>query len=82
MDGELVEGDSIAGVQNSFEKVVDDLSNLCMLVRGELTKLMRGSLVALITIDVHNRDIVEYLINDKTENKSDFNWQVAVHPCA
>ena len=71
MDGELVEGDSIAGVQNSFEKVVDDLS-----------KLMRGSLVALITIDVHNRDIVEYLINDKTENKSDFNWQVAVHPCA
>ena len=38
------------------------LSALCGLVRGELTKLMRGSLVALITIDVHNRDIIDYLV--------------------
>jgi hypothetical protein len=41
---------------------VEWLSALCGLVRGELTKLMRGSLVALITIDVHNRDIIDYLV--------------------
>ena len=69
---------SSAGVKKAFDDTVQDLSNLCMLVRGDLTKLMRGSLVALITIDVHNRDIVEYLINDDTRSKSDFNWQMRI----
>ena len=76
LDGQLVPDDPLGGVKTAFDKTVEDLSNLCMLVRGELTKLMRGSLVALITIDVHNRDIVEYLINDETQSKGDFNWQV------
>lgn len=48
------------------------------LVRGELTKLQRGAMVALITIDVHNRDIIEYLIEDGTDNKFDFNWQMRI----
>ena len=69
---------SSAGVKKAFYDTVQDLSNLCMLVRGDLTKRMLGSLVALITIDVHNRDIVEYLINDDTRSKSDFNWQMRI----
>ena len=48
----------LTGVKKAFDDTVQDLSNLCMLVRGDLTKLMRGSLVALITIDVHNRDAI------------------------
>jgi len=35
------------------------------LVRGELTKLARGVLCALITIDVHARDIVSELVSNK-----------------
>jgi dynein heavy chain len=46
-----------------YNQNVEWLSALCGLVRGELTKLMRGSLVALITIDVHNRDIIDYLVS-------------------
>ena len=52
--------DSEAG--DRYDQNVEWLSALCGLVRGELTKLMRGSLVALITIDVHNRDIIDYLV--------------------
>jgi dynein heavy chain len=78
MDGQLVAGDAIGGVKEAYKKTVEDLMNLCVLVRGELTGLMRGALVALITIDVHNRDIVEYLIDDKTESKKDFNWQMRI----
>jgi dynein heavy chain len=78
MDGQLVAGDAIAGVKEAYKKAVEDLMNLCVLVRGELTGLMRGALVALIIIDVHNRDIVEYLIDDKTECKKDFNWQMRI----
>ena len=61
-----------------FDQNVTWLSALCALVRGDLTKLMRGSLVALITIDVHNRDIIEYLINEEATSKQDFTWQMRI----
>lgn len=40
---------------------VVQLSQLTALVRGELSSLARRIIVALITTDVHNRDIVEKL---------------------
>ncbi len=33
-------------------------------------------LVALITIDVHNRDIVEHLATTHVSSKADFGWQM------
>jgi len=38
---------------------------LAGLVRGELTKLARGVLCALITIDVHARDIITEMVVSK-----------------
>lgn len=35
------------------------------MVRGELTDLKRRAVVALITVDVHARDIIEELKNDQ-----------------
>ena len=78
LDGELVPGDPIGGIKKWYDQTVEYLGGLISHVRGELTKLMRGSLVALITIDVHNRDIIEYLINDGTDSKGDFNWQMRI----
>jgi len=78
LDGELVPGDPRKGISTWFDQNVVWLSELCRLVRGDLTKLQRGSLVALITIDVHNRDIIEYLINDGTTSKTDFSWQMRI----
>ena len=45
-----------------------------MLVRGELSKIQRATLGALITIDVHNRDIIQGLINSKVSSTGDFEW--------
>ncbi len=78
LDGKLVEGNPLEGVKKWYEQTVEYLNAMVVLVRGELTKLQRGSLVALITIDVHNRDILEYLVNDKTDSKNDFNWQMRI----
>ena len=78
LDGLLVAGDPIQGIQQWYDQTVDYLSGLIFLVRGDLSKLSRGSLVALITIDVHNRDIIEYLIKDGTDSKKDFNWQMRI----
>ena len=75
LDGLLVPDNPIEGIKKWYDQTVVYLGGLINLVRGELTKLQRGSLVALITIDVHNRDIIEYLINDGTDSKKQFGWQ-------
>ena len=78
LDGKLVAGSPLEGVRQWYDQTVEYLNAMVVLVRGELSKLQRGSLVALITIDVHNRDILEYLIADKTDSKHDFNWQMRI----
>jgi dynein heavy chain len=44
-------------------------------VRSDHTKLQRQTLESLVTIDVHNRDILEELIKHNTMKSSDFLWQ-------
>ncbi len=56
--------------------VVGQLSAMCALVRGELTSLERAKLVALITIDVHARDIVEIMVTEKIYKEKEFGWQM------
>lgn len=44
------------------------LNSLAALVRGQLPKLTRGVLCALITIDVHARDIVSGMVEAKVSD--------------
>jgi hypothetical protein len=44
---------------------LQDLNKLAALVRGQLTKLARNVLCALITIDVHARDMVTEMVASK-----------------
>lgn len=46
------------------------------MVRGDLSNLERRLLAALITIDVHSRDIVASLVAKKTSNVNEFEWQM------
>lgn len=45
------------------------------LVRGELTKLQRATLGALVVMDVHARDVVAALAAGSVASQSDFDWQ-------
>lgn len=45
------------------------------MVRTDLSKLLRKIVVALITTDVHNRDIIEKLYELGVESIKDFQWQ-------
>jgi dynein heavy chain len=51
------------------------LNNLIDLVLGELTRADRTKIISLITLDVHARDVVQKLIDEKTEGPASFLWQ-------
>eukprot|EP00520_Triparma_pacifica_P000109 CAMPEP_0118637104 /NCGR_PEP_ID=MMETSP0785-20121206/2977_1 /TAXON_ID=91992 /ORGANISM="Bolidomonas pacifica, Strain CCMP 1866" /LENGTH=1671 /DNA_ID=CAMNT_0006528273 /DNA_START=118 /DNA_END=5134 /DNA_ORIENTATION=- len=50
------------------------LADMVVLVRGELKKAARNVVGALTVIDVHARDVIIKLVNNKVGLKSDFLW--------
>jgi dynein heavy chain len=60
---------------------VNELDDLTELVGMELTPMQRRVAVALITIDVHNRDVVSTLSHAGCCSPSDFTWQMQLR-CA
>ncbi|CAK0906755.1 unnamed protein product [Prorocentrum cordatum] len=54
--------------------LADQLGGLVELVRGDLSKLARRTLTAMVTIDVHNRDVVGQLAAEKLSSPKDFGW--------
>ncbi|CAK4109520.1 unnamed protein product [Aphanomyces euteiches] len=51
------------------------LEQLINLVLGELKKGDRCKIIALITLDVHSRDVVKKLVDEKVEGPLSFLWQ-------
>ncbi|XP_072261492.1 dynein axonemal heavy chain 6 [Pyxicephalus adspersus] len=73
-----LEGDGEENLKSvaEFEKVnFERLNALAGLVRGHLPALHRNIITALITIDVHARDIVSDLVKDQVNSIDSFEWQ-------
>ncbi|XP_030047949.1 dynein axonemal heavy chain 6 [Microcaecilia unicolor] len=73
-----LEGERLDNLQSleDFEKVnFERLNALAGLVRGHLPELHRNIVTALITIDVHARDIVTDLVREKVDTIDSFEWQ-------
>jgi dynein heavy chain len=59
-----------------FAKIcVSRLESLIKLVLGKLNKCDRVKVITLITVDVHNRDVVQSLIDKRIANSEAFAWQ-------
>ncbi|GBG25533.1 Dynein heavy chain 6, axonemal [Hondaea fermentalgiana] len=58
-----------------YRRNVAELDRLTMLVRSDLTKRERKIIVALVTTDVHARDIVETLRDEQVDSLNNFTWQ-------
>lgn len=52
-----------------------ELQKLILKIRGSLSKLARYIIVALVTTDVHARDIIDELVDRSVNNVHDFLWQ-------
>eukprot|EP00879_Flechtneria_rotunda_P033567 GHRR01037192.1.p1 GENE.GHRR01037192.1~~GHRR01037192.1.p1 ORF type:complete len:217 (+),score=61.07 GHRR01037192.1:316-966(+) len=61
-------------VQAYLERCTSDLMDLTDLVQGQLTNAERLTLGALITMDVHARDVVQELVDAGLQRVTDFEW--------
>ncbi|CAH8652543.1 unnamed protein product [Schistosoma rodhaini] len=57
-----------------YSNLLKQLDGLRNLVRGDLTKIGRMTLSALIVIEVHARDVVAKIIEEGVQNVNDFEW--------
>ena len=62
-------------VTSWYELLIKQLTQLTELIRTDLKPLYHKIAVALITADVHNRDIVSNIISLEAESIYDFVWQ-------
>ena len=61
-------------LKDYFKKQVNQLTALINMLLGDLTKGERQKIMTICTIDVHARDVVNKMINQKVENAQAFVW--------
>ena len=67
--------DPIAGMKKWSADYKEDLQKLIIKIRGALPKLVRMIIVAVVTTDVHARDIIDELVDREVMFIYDFLWQ-------
>jgi dynein heavy chain len=64
--------------KNAIAKFLDynkrQIESMVSLVRGELTRLQRTLLGAMVVIDVHARDVVAAMVKKRVSSLEDFEW--------
>ena len=62
------------GIKDFYDMISSELLDTVALVRKRLEKLQKITLGALIVIDVHARDVIQRLIDEKVDDITMFEW--------
>ncbi|RZC39366.1 dynein heavy chain 6, axonemal, partial [Asbolus verrucosus] len=65
---------AIKRMEKYERKCVTDLNDLAVLIRTDLPSVTRKVLIALITIDVHARDTIHNMVENKVQKSGSFDW--------
>ncbi|XP_052869496.1 dynein axonemal heavy chain 6 [Anopheles cruzii] len=63
------------GLEEFHAKLTKNLTVLATIARTKISKLVRKVLCALITIDVHAKDMIAGMIERRVQKSTDFEWQ-------
>ena len=63
-----------------FELVKSQLADLITLTQASLNKADRQRVMCMITMDSHNRDVLDILLKEKAYLPTDFQWQSKLRP--
>lgn len=61
-------------MKDFYKKQHEKVDKLTVMVQGELPQGERTKIISLITIEVHARDIIAKLVEDKAESAEGFSW--------
>jgi dynein heavy chain len=70
-----IQDGEVEAMADYLKIVICNLTALIKLVQGELSKAIRRKIMCLITMETHNRDIIDKLVQEKVRKAEEFQWQ-------
>lgn len=61
-------------LRQSKKRQLGHVAKLTEMIRGSISTIVRRKLVALITMELHNRDVIERLLKANCSSIQDFEW--------